>query len=158
MDAAIARIKGITSKPEVGTVFMGKVRSIMPFGAFVEFLPGKDGLLHISEISYDRIDSMEGVYKEGDMVEVKLVEIDPKTGKYRLSAKALLPVPEGYVAPEERPRRENRDRNDRGGDRRNDRGGDRRGGDRGGDRGSRPYGDRPERAPRTEGGDTPAAE
>jgi len=158
MDAAIARIKGITSKPEVGTVFMGKVRSIMPFGAFVEFLPGKDGLLHISEISYDRIDSMEGVYKEGDMVEVKLVEIDPKTGKYRLSAKALLPVPEGYVAPEERPRRENRDRNDRGGDRRNDRGGDRRGSDRGGDRGSRPYGDRPERAPRTEGGDTPAAE
>lgn len=163
MDAAMARIKGITSKPEVGTVFMGKVRSIMPFGAFVEFLPGKDGLLHISEISYDRIDSMEGVYKEGDMVEVKLVEIDPKTGKYRLSAKALLPVPEGYVAPEERPRRENRDRNDRGGDRRNDRGGDRRGGDRGGDRGGRPYGDRdrsdrPERAPRTEGGDAPAAE
>lgn len=164
MDAAIARIKGITSKPEVGTVFMGKVRSIMPFGAFVEFLPGKDGLLHISEISYDRIDSMDGVYKEGDMVEVKLVEIDPKTGKYRLSAKALLPVPEGYVAPEERPRRENRDRNDRGGDRRNDRGGDRRGGgDRGGDRGGRPYGDRdrsdrPERAPRSEGGDAPAAE
>lgn len=164
MDAAIARIKGITSKPEVGTVFMGKVRSIMPFGAFVEFLPGKDGLLHISEISYERIDSMDGVYKEGDMVEVKLVEVDPKTGKFRLSAKALLPVPEGYVAPEERPRRENRDRNDRGGDRRNDRGGDRRGGgDRGGDRGSRPYGDRdrsdrPERAPRSEGGDTPAAE
>ncbi len=155
MDAAIARIKGITSKPEVGTVFMGKVRSIMPFGAFVEFLPGKDGLLHISEISYDRIDSMEGVYKEGDMVEVKLVEIDPKTGKYRLSAKALLPVPEGYVAPEERPRRENRDRNDRGGDRRgNDRGGDRRGGDRGGDR-NRGYGDRPERTPRTDG---PASE
>jgi len=164
MDAAMARIKGITSKPDVGAVFMGKVRSIMPFGAFVEFLPGKDGLLHISEISYDRIDSMEGVYKEGDMVEVKLVEIDPKTGKYRLSAKALLPVPEGYVAPEERPRRENRDRNDRGGDRRNDRGGDRRGGgDRGGDRGSRPYGDRdrsdrPERGPRTEGGDAPASE
>jgi polyribonucleotide nucleotidyltransferase len=118
MDAAVARIKGITSKPEVGAVFTGKVRSIMPFGAFVEFLPGKDGLLHISEISYDRIESMDGIYKEGDMVEVKLVEIDPKTGKYRLSAKALLPVPEGYVAPEERPRRENRDRNDRGGDRR----------------------------------------
>lgn len=151
MDAAIARIKGITSKPDVGTVYTGKVRSIMPFGAFVEFLPGKDGLLHISEISYERLESMDGVFKEGDSVEVKLVEVDPKTGKFRLSAKALLPVPEGYVAPEERPRRENRDRNDRGDRRGGDR--DRRGGDR--DRGPRnDRGDR-DRAPRN---DAPSAE
>lgn len=105
IDAAVARIKGIVAVPEVGTVYEGKVKSIMPFGAFVEFLPGKDGLLHISEVDWKRLDSLEGVLKQGDIVQVKLVEVDPKTGKFRLSRKALLPKPEGF---QERPPRENR--------------------------------------------------
>lgn len=105
IDAAVARIKGIVAIPEVGTVYEGKVKSIMPFGAFVEFLPGKDGLLHISEVDWKRLESLEGVLKQGDIVQVKLVEVDPKTGKYRLSRKALMPKPEGY---QERPPRENR--------------------------------------------------
>lgn len=105
IDKAVERIKGIVAIPEVGEVYEGKVKSIMPFGAFVEFLPGKDGLLHISEVDWKRLESLEGVLKQGDIVQVKLVEVDPKTGKFRLSRKALLPKPEGF---QERPPRENR--------------------------------------------------
>ncbi|MCZ2479990.1 polyribonucleotide nucleotidyltransferase [Aquirufa nivalisilvae] len=94
MDHAVRMIKGIVTIPEVGEVYEGKVKNIQAFGAFVEFLPGKDGLLHISEISWDRIETMDGVFKEGDKVKVKLVEVDKKTGKFRLSAKVLLPKPE----------------------------------------------------------------
>ncbi|RXK52413.1 polyribonucleotide nucleotidyltransferase [Aquirufa rosea] len=94
MEHAVRMIKGIVTIPEVGEVYEGKVKNIQAFGAFVEFLPGKDGLLHISEISWDRIETMDGVFKEGDKVKVKLVEIDKKTGKFRLSAKVLLPKPE----------------------------------------------------------------
>ena len=89
----------------------GIVKSIMPFGAFIEILPGKDGLLHVSEIDYKRIEKVEDVLKEGDHIQVKLLEVDPKTGKLRLSHKALLPKPEGYQERSERPRG---DRNDRG--------------------------------------------
>lgn len=89
------RIKGIVAVPEVGDVYEGKVRSIMAYGAFVEILPGKDGLLHISEVSWERLESMEGVFKEGQIIQVKLIEIDKKTGKLKLSRKALLPRPEG---------------------------------------------------------------
>jgi polyribonucleotide nucleotidyltransferase len=91
IDAALARIRGIVTEPEVGEVYEGKVKTITTFGAFVEFMPGKDGLLHISEISNDRLATMDGVFKEGDMVKVKLIEIDKKTGKFRLSRKVLLP-------------------------------------------------------------------
>mgnify|MGYP003351109842 FL=1 len=106
--AALTRIKGIVQVPEVGEEYEGKVKNIMDFGAFIEFLPGKDGLLHISEISWDRLDSMQGVFKEGEMVKVKLVEIDKKTGKYRLSRKVLMPKPENYVekGPKGPPRRQ----------------------------------------------------
>jgi polyribonucleotide nucleotidyltransferase len=90
IDAALNWVKGIVAEPEVGEVYEGKVKTITTFGAFVEFMPGKDGLLHISEISKDRLPSMEGVLKEGEMIQVKLVEIDKKTGKYRLSRKVLL--------------------------------------------------------------------
>lgn len=108
IEAALSRIKDIIAIPEEGEIYKGKVKSILDFGAFVEFMPGKDGLLHISEISWDRIDSMENSgLKEGDEVEVKLIEIDKKTGKFRLSAKALLPKPEGYVERPERPRNNN---------------------------------------------------
>ncbi|WP_298353299.1 polyribonucleotide nucleotidyltransferase [Runella sp.] len=120
MNIAVKRIKGIVAIPEVGDVYPGIVKTIQPFGAFVEFMPGKDGLLHISEISWERLESMDGVLQVGEEVQVKLVEHDKKTGKFRLSRKVLLPKPEGFV---ERPPREDRgDRNDRGGDR----GGDRR--------------------------------
>lgn len=105
IDKAVARIKGIVTMPEVGEVYEGKVKSIMAFGAFVEFLPGKDGLLHISEVDWKRLDNLDGVLKQGDMVKVKLVEVDEKTGKFRLSRKALMPKPEGFV---ERPAREER--------------------------------------------------
>lgn len=91
---AVSRIKGIASKPEEGEIYDGVVKSIMPFGAFIEILPGKDGLLHISEIDYKRIEKVEDVLKEGDKIRVKLLEIDKKTGKLRLSRKALLPKPE----------------------------------------------------------------
>ncbi len=91
IDAALARIRGIVTEPEVGETYEGKVKTITTFGAFVEFMPGKDGLLHISEISNDRLATMDGVFKEGDMVKVKLIEIDKKTGKFRLSRKVLLP-------------------------------------------------------------------
>ena len=94
MAHAVRMVKGIVTLPEVGEIYEGKVKNIQAFGAFVEFLPGKDGLLHISEISWDRIETMDGVFKEGDKVQVKLVEVDKKTGKFRLSAKALLPKPE----------------------------------------------------------------
>jgi polyribonucleotide nucleotidyltransferase len=95
MDMAVRMVKSIVTVPEVGEIYDGKVKNIQAFGAFVEFLPGKDGLLHISEISWDRIQTMDGVFKEGDKVKVKLVEVDKKTGKFRLSAKALLPKPAG---------------------------------------------------------------
>jgi polyribonucleotide nucleotidyltransferase len=94
MEKALKRVKGIVAIPEVGEVYDGKVKSIMPFGAFVEFMPGKDGLLHISEIKWDRLEKMEGVLEVGEEIKVKLVEIDKKTGKYRLSRKVLLPKPE----------------------------------------------------------------
>ena len=90
------RIKGIVAIPEIGEVYEGKVRSIMTYGAFVEILPGKDGLLHISEISWERLESMDGLFKEGDIIQVKLIEIDKKTGKLKLSKKALTPKPEGH--------------------------------------------------------------
>ncbi len=116
IDAAINKIKGIVAIPEVGETYTGKVRSIMPYGTFVEFMPGKDGLLHISELDWKRLETVEETgLKEGDEIEVKLLDIDPKTGKYKLSRKALLPKPEGY---EERPPRAERpergDRPDRG--------------------------------------------
>ncbi len=93
MDKALNRIKAIVAIPEVGQVYEGKVKSIMPFGAFIEFMPGKDGLLHISEVKWERLESMEGVMEVGEEVKVKLVEVDKKTGKFRLSRKVLLPKP-----------------------------------------------------------------
>jgi len=93
MDIALKRIKAIVAIPEVGAVYDGKVKSIMPFGAFVEFMPGKDGLLHISEIKWERLENMEGVLEVGEEIKVKLIEIDKKTGKFRLSRKVLLPRP-----------------------------------------------------------------
>ena len=97
IEAAKARIRAITATPEVGEVYEGKVKNIMEFGAFVEFMPGKDGLLHISEISWNRIDKMDGVFTEGQKIKVKLIEVDKKTGKYRLSKKVLDPRPEGMA-------------------------------------------------------------
>jgi polyribonucleotide nucleotidyltransferase len=94
IDAAIARIRAIAAVPEVGEVYEGVVKSIMPYGAFVEFMPSKQGLLHISEVSWERLDSLEGVLSEGEKIKVKLQDVDPKTGKYRLSRKALMPKPE----------------------------------------------------------------
>ncbi len=116
IDAAIKAIKAIVAVPEVGEVYEGKISSIMPYGAFVEFMPGKDGLLHISEIDWKRLETVEQAgLKEGDTINVKLVDIDPKTGKFKLSHKVLLPKPEGY---EERPPRAERgprpERGDRG--------------------------------------------
>ena len=104
MDAALARIKAITTVPEVGEVYHGKVVSILEFGAFVEILPGKEGLLHISELDYKKVDKVEDVLHVGDEVDVKLLEIDEKTGKMRLSRRALLPAPEGWVEHERKPR------------------------------------------------------
>lgn len=107
IDAAMAKIKGIVALPEVGEVYDGVVKSIMPYGCFVEILPGKEGLLHISEIEWRRLESVEDAgIKEGDHIDVKLLEIDPKTGKYKLSRRVLLEKPEGYVERERRPRRE----------------------------------------------------
>jgi polyribonucleotide nucleotidyltransferase len=94
IDKASARIRGIVAIPEVGETYTGKVKSIMAFGAFVEFMPGKDGLLHISEIDHKRIETMDGIFKEGEIISVKLIGVDPKTGKYKLSKKALMPKPE----------------------------------------------------------------
>ncbi|MBQ9074278.1 MAG: polyribonucleotide nucleotidyltransferase [Muribaculaceae bacterium] len=126
IDKALELINAIVELPEEGKVYTGTVRSILEFGAFVEFMPNRDGLLHISEISWDRIESMEASgIKEGDTLEVKLIEIDKKTGKYRLSMRALQPKPEGYVERERAPRA------DRGPRRDNNNRGPRRDGDRG---------------------------
>ena len=145
IDAAIQKIRAIVAIPEVGEVYDGVVRSIMPYGCFVEIMPGKDGLLHISEIDWKRLETVEEAgIKEGDHIQVKLLEIDPKTGKYKLSHRVLIDKPEGY---QERPaRRERGERPERGERRerrpeRNDRG-ERR------DRGER--GDRRDRRPRPE--------
>ena len=106
LDAALARIKGIVAVPEIGETYNGKIRSIVDFGAFVEILPGKDALLHISEIDYKRFETMEETgLKEGDMIEVKLIAKDAKTGKLKLSRKVLLPKPEGWVEREPRERK-----------------------------------------------------
>ncbi len=157
LDKAMVWIKSIVQQPEVGAEYEGTVKSIMPFGAFVEFMPGKQGLLHISEVSWSRLDTLEGVMKEGDKVKIKLVGTDPKTGKLRLSRKALLPQPEGYVEQERRDRPERGERREGGGGDRQrrdgDRGGDRRnsggGGEQRGERRERPErGDRPERPKR----------
>ena len=114
LDAAMAMVRGIVATPEVGEVYKGTVSSVMPHGCFVQFMPGKDGLLHISEIDWKRFATIEDTgLKEGDTIDVKLIEIDPKTGKFSLSHKALLPKPEGYVEPERRPRRERRDDGER---------------------------------------------
>ena len=127
IDKALEMINAIVELPEEGKVYDGTVRSIMDFGAFVEFMPHRDGLLHISEIAWERLDDMEASgLKEGDKVKVKLIEIDKKTGKYRLSMRALLPKPEGYVEPQRAPRGE---RPRRDGER--PRGPRREGGDRG---------------------------
>ena len=115
IDAAMAKIKAIVAIPEIGEVYEGTVRSIMPYGAFVEFMPGKDGLLHISEIDWKRLETVEEAgIKEGDKLQVKLLEIDPKTGKFKLSRRVLLEKPEGYVERERRPRPERGERRDRG--------------------------------------------
>jgi polyribonucleotide nucleotidyltransferase len=143
IDAAIAKIRAIVAIPEVGEVYEGTVRSVMPYGCFVEFMPGKDGLLHISEIDWKRLETVEEAgIKEGDKIQVKLLEIDPKTGKFKLSHRVLIEKPEGY---QERPaRRERGDRPERG------------------ERRPRPErGDRPERGerrPRPERGDRPRPE
>ena len=124
IDAALAKIKAIVAVPEVGEVYEGTVRSIMPYGCFVEILPGKDGLLHISEIDWKRLETVEEAgIKEGDKIKVKLMEIDPKTGKYKLSHRVLLEKPEGYVERERRPRGERGERRPRreGGERRDGR-------------------------------------
>jgi len=138
IDAAIAKIKAIVAIPEVGEIYDGVVRSIMPYGCFVEIMPGKDGLLHISEIDWKRLETVEEAgIKEGDHIKVKLLEIDPKTGKYKLSHRVLIEKPEGYV---ERPARgERRERPERGERRpRPERGERRDRGDRGDRRGPRP--------------------
>jgi polyribonucleotide nucleotidyltransferase len=128
MDKAISWINGITAVPEVDAVYHGKIVSILEFGAFVEILPGKEGLLHVSEIDWKKTEKVEDVLAIGDEVDVKLLEIDAKTGKMRLSRKALIEKPEGYVEPERKPRggdrgprREERRDNGRG-PRRDDRG------------------------------------
>lgn len=114
IDAALAKIKAIVAVPEVGEVYEGTVKSIMPYGCFVEILPGKEGLLHISEIAWRRLETVEEAgIKEGDKIKVKLLEIDPKTGKYKLSHRVLIDKPEGYVERERRPRGERGDRGER---------------------------------------------
>ena len=116
IEAALAKIRAIVAVPEVGEVYDGKVRSVMPYGLFVEFMPGKDGLLHISEIDWKRYETIEETgIKEGDKIQVKLIDIDPKTGKFKLSRRALLEKPEGY---EERPARQPRGERPQRGERR----------------------------------------
>jgi polyribonucleotide nucleotidyltransferase len=153
LQKALEIIRGIVAVPVVGEVYNGKVKSIMDYGAFVEFLPGKEGLLHISEISWKRLPTMEGVLQEGEEVKVKLLDVDRKSGKFKLSRRALLPKPEGFVESEEsRPPRRDRPEGDRrgGGDRSNfrDRGHDRSRGDRG--PGNREHGNREHGGDRTE--------
>ena len=143
LDKALAWIEGICAVPEVGETYHGKVVSILDFGAFVEILPGKEGLLHVSEIAWTKTENVADVLKVGDEVDVKLLEIDEKTGKMRLSMRALTEKPEGYVEPE---RRRRGPRDDRRGDRRDDRRGPRddRRGPRDDHRGGRkPFGPRP---------------
>jgi polyribonucleotide nucleotidyltransferase len=132
VEAAIAIVNAITTVPEVGDTYEGKVVKIEDYGAFVDFLPGKSGLVHISEMSYTRIESLAGVVELGDMMKVQLIGIDERSGKFRLSRKSLMEKPEGYV---EKPREERRGGfNDRRGGGRDDRRGggrdDRRGGGR----------------------------
>ena len=139
IDAAVAKIKAIVAIPEVGEVYEGTVRSIMPYGCFVEIMPGKDGLLHISEIEWKRLETVEDAgIKEGDKIKVKLMEIDPKTGKYKLSHRVLEPKPEGYVDRERRQRPERGARQNGGGNA-NRQGGnkDRQGGNRNNHQGRR---------------------
>lgn len=128
-DKVIEKIKRIASVPEVGEIYRGKVKNIQPFGAFIEILPNQDGLLHISEIDWKRLEKVEDALKVGDEVEVKLIEVDPKSGKLKLSRRALIPKPEGYV--ERAPERRNEGRREGGQERGNDRdrshGGDHRG-------------------------------
>ena len=115
IEAALAKIKAIVAIPEVGEVYKGTVRSVMPYGCFVEFMPGKDGLLHISEIDWKRLETVEEAgIKEGDPIDVKLVDIDPKTGKFKLSHRVLIEKPADYVERQPRERRERRDRGERG--------------------------------------------
>jgi polyribonucleotide nucleotidyltransferase len=134
IDAAIVKIKAIVAIPEVGEVYEGTVRSIMPYGCFVEIMPGKDGLLHISEIEWKRLETVEDAgIKEGDKIKVKLMEIDQKTGKYKLSHRVLEPKPEGYADRERRQRPERPERGNRPGNRQgsnNHQGGNRQGGNR----------------------------
>lgn len=121
LDGALARIKAIVAVPEVGEVYEGPIKSIVSFGAFVEIMPGKEALLHISEIDYKRFETMDETgLKEGDRIEVKLIGVDPKTNKYKLSRKALLPKPEGWVERERKPREGGRPRGEKSehGDRR----------------------------------------
>lgn len=118
--AALDRINAICAVPEVGKVYTGKVKTITQFGAFVEILPNKDGLLHISEMDWKKVGTVEELFKEGDIVEVQLIEVDQKTGKLRLSRKPLIPKPEGYVEP---PKREHSERRDHHGSREGGRGG-----------------------------------
>ena len=114
IDKAISKIRAIVAIPEVGEVYDGTIRSVMPYGCFVEIMPGKDGLLHISEIDWKRLETVEEAgLKEGDKIKVKLLEIDPKTGKYKLSHRVLIPKPEGYVERERRPRPERGERRPR---------------------------------------------
>jgi polyribonucleotide nucleotidyltransferase len=127
LDSAIAQIEAIIADPVVGETYTGTVKNIMDFGAFVEFMPGKEGLLHISEITWERLEKMEGVLETGEEIQVKLLDVDERSGKFKLSRKVLLEKPEGYVErpPRERrdsrgPRRDNRRPNRGGGDRRND--------------------------------------
>ena len=153
IDAALAKIKAIVAIPEVGEIYDGVVRSIMPYGCFVEIMPGKDGLLHISEIDWKRLETVEEAgIKEGDHIQVKLLEIDPKTGKYKLSHRVLIEKPEGYV---ERPaRRERGERPERGERRpRPDRGERQRGGEHG-DGMRRPRPERPARQENQAEGET----
>lgn len=111
----MSRIKGIVAVPEVGEQYHGTIKSIVAFGAFVEILPGKEALLHISEIDYRRFETMEETgLKEGDQIDVKLIGLDSKTGKLKLSHKALLPKPEGWVEPERKPRGERPERKGEG--------------------------------------------
>ncbi|MFT4062428.1 MAG: polyribonucleotide nucleotidyltransferase [Edaphocola sp.] len=111
---AVKWIKGIVAVPEIGEVYDATVKSVMPYGAFVEFMPGKQGLLHISEVSWKRLDNLDGVLAEGDAIKIKLLGLDPKTGKFRLSRKVLMEKPEGYVdQPEHSERRDRPDRGER---------------------------------------------
>ena len=101
IDAAVARIRAIVALPEPGEVYEGKVKSIVQFGAFIEIMPGKEGLLHVSEFDWKRIEKPEDVLSVGDIVKVKLLEVEQRTGKLKLSMKALMPKPEGFVEREQ---------------------------------------------------------